>query len=615
MNALTADIIAARVGCSVRVVRKRLAGAEDFFAGYAPRREGAAGPPVKLYDPAVLPALWGSRFGVNIAEQPSVTVRKVRNDRGKARGKSQALVDYATRLAFTEYLAAAIPDVRGACRRAIAKLMQQARVGALAVSGDQVAEVEKLAKAEWLYKKWIYSNTKSFTGPYYSQLWKAAWESEHKRYKQAMDYATVRYTTWDVLESGFGCSRGSGFARFIMLDDRLSDARTGENKKQHYAIYAWCVLTGALLWVEPCETVTAQSYIRTVLSVIAAHGLQERMVWFMENAKAAIATRVQGVIKSLYTEEELANPGEAHKMLFHSNSYVVRNVPSIPRGFGKGFGERSFLRLKTGYDALHYPGAFQGGNRNETVQLTRSSTPVFRNVPEPEDYFRRLLGFAYTEYVDTPRASLNDWAAVHNAQPTIRSMVDYYRSNEKRVPTPEQVAYLLYWAQPELTVVRRKNPGVINCQINGRFYNLRHSALYDPHLTNKKIAVVPLPDNPDFCALYLYDSENPRFICAAEDYRARTVEDASRMQKDSRRMREEFATRVENSKQAVRLATVEEVVSERVSQLDAVAQPAQELPAWASVKDGDDDCKIIDAEVYSDDDDDDVLGDIQQLDF
>jgi len=321
------------------------------------------------------------------------------------------------------------------------------------------------------------------------------------------------------------------------------------------------------------------------------------------------------VIRSLYTPEELANPGEAHKLLFHGSSYIVRNVPSIPRGFGKGFGERSFLRLKTGYDALMYPKAFQGGNRNETVQLTRASTPVFRDVPSTDDYFRRLLGFAYTEYVDTPRASLREWAAAHDSVPTIRAMMDYYRSEEKRVPTPEQVAYLLYWAQPSLTVVKRKTPGVINCQIAGRFYNLRHDALYDGKLSNKKIAVVPIPDNPDFCALYLYDSENPRFICVAEDYRARTPQDANRMQQDSRRMREDFADRVEATKEGLRLTTVAETVSERVARLDAVAPTTHVLPAWAHVQDGDDEHKIIEAEVYTVENDDDVLGEIQQLDF
>lgn len=582
----TAEAIASRVGCSPRAVRKRLAGAQDFIAGYS---ESQGGPKAILYKPEVVEVYWPGVQSLTPREkEPKLRIRKERTDKGRPRGKDELLVEMAVERAFTLYMSSAVPDVRGACRAAIRELMAAARAGELPLPADRaVEEVEKIAQSEWLYKKWICRNDAHFTGPYWTESWKASWEGKYGVHRRAMKSAHVRYTTWQILENDFNCGAGRGFCRFIMLDDRQSDVRTGEDKRQASAIYVWCILTGALLWVESCETVTAEAYIRAILSTVMIYGLPaDPPVLFMENAKAAVAGRVQGAIRSLYTPEQWNDPGRLHKEFFHTDSWIVRNVASIPQGFGKAFGERMFRRLKEAYDAQLYPLAFQGGNRNETVSLVRSANPVFRDVPSVEDYFRRIMAFGYTEYMDAPRESLVAWARAHSAEPTVRSMVDYYRPAERRMPTPKQFAYLLYYAQQNLPKPSKMSmPGAITMQVGGRRYNLRAVELYAPELAPKKFQAIPLPGDPSKCAVYRYEKTGVQFICIAEDFTATTAADAIRMNRSSRQMREHYFDAVDSQVEARLVRRPEDVVADRRRALDSV-DPKMELPVWTASVNG-----------------------------
>lgn len=527
-----AQEVADRVGVTERAVRKRL-GPEYIERVIA--NPAGSGRPIYLYSEKAL-AVWGVHSQLNALTAKG---RKSRNDAGKVRGRNPEIVAYLTDLAFHEFMENAVQDARMACRRALkyaAALIER--------GSDFLHEVEHCAEKEWLYKAWVGRSDKYFRGPLYTQNWRSKHDKKWRQLKSAMSNGHVRYSMWEMFENSFDARRGSGAARFIMLDDRKGDAWTLEDGTQTmiYGIYAWDVLTGALLWVEPAiGSVDSNTYIRAVLGIVNAHGC-DMPIFFMENAKAATAAAVGGTIRALYSDEEMEFLTRSpYKELWQGGPVgVVRNVPHIAHSFGKAFGERRFLYAKN-WDASNFPKSYQGGSIHDGVQLRRANAPVLSSdyTPTPEKYFESLFAGSYTEYLDTPRDAYRNWAVAHGLPATIRSMVNYYTPSEKRFPTALQTAHLLYFASREKHVVKIKQPGSIRVTINHREYNLRSSVLYSDALVGKKVAVIAVPHNPDQCVIY---KENPGampdVICIADDFTARSAEQMTTMRIESRNLRE-----------------------------------------------------------------------------
>lgn len=504
---------------------------------------------------------------------PPSAGRKRRADHSKPRsGRNPETVQALTNIAFAEFLSNAVKDARQACRRALRAYAEQFGLEA----------VEPYAKAEWLYKNHVCRSDKHFKGPFYTQGWEQKHTAKWRKLETAMSQGTVRYNFWRIAENSLGCGPGRGYARFIMLDDRKGDAwTTDENGRNsmRYAVYAWCVLTGALLWVEPAEKITANTYIRAIISAIYAHGL-DCPVFFLENSSSALAAEVCGVVQSLYTEQDKAVlKSREYAELFKGTAGVYRNVPHIPRDLGKAVGERLFGEIKRS-DSLVHPHSYQGGSLREAVQLARKNVPVLgKNTPSVASYFDSVWDYAYSEHLEIPRDSLKEWAKEKGLEPTREAMVRYYAPEQKSYPTAAQAASLLYYCLPVTSV--KLSTGQLRVTLKGRQYNLRAPELYTYELQGRKLDVIQSPfDDSQFLVFERAQGALlPKYICTAQDFTISSADDLH-LRHESRRMREENIARMQaESEEAARAA--EELIRQRklsAGNLVKFQRPAAVLP-------------------------------------
>lgn len=593
MSVLTINDIALAVGRSQQALAKNLA-LRKFEVGT--RSNG--GRPAKLYHPDVL-----NLFVVADNGKAEISrLRKRRSDAGSARGgRSAVVIEYLTRMAFTQYLSSAVPDVRSACRRAIRQAYQEIESGLSPLSR---ADVEACEKSEWLYFNWVNRSCANFRGPAHTQGWELAHRERWHQWDAAMNSGSNRYTFWKIAESDLGAEAGRGRGRFVMLDDRKTDVwtqRSDGNFEMKYAIYAWDVLTGELLWVERAagDAVSGNDYVRCILGVLYTAG-NDCPVWFMENSRAAKALPVRGSITALYTPEQLEwfESGDV-KALFKGQGPVVRNTPHIPKDIGKAIGERLFAEVKR-WDALLYPQSYHGAGIHEAVQLSRAVVPSHgEHTPSGSEYFHNLLGEPYQAYLDQPRNVLKEWAKRHDSEPTRRAMIEYYRPTAITYPTAAQTALLMYHAVTERHVVKLREWGQLDCQINLRHYRLRADELYSPDLLNRKLTVVPIPGRSDECAIYDARQE-PRFICIARDFTGTTAANSVEIRIESRRMRE-------NARANIRAFTESNLLSDPVQLANTRRQSAPELPPASN------ETEIIYTEIIDDSADDAVLNNIHNL--
>ena len=572
-QAITMAQIVQAVGMSRFAIQRR------DISGFACGQTPTSGRPQTLYKPAVVGYL--IQRG-NTPPQPTTTPH--RSDRGTVRGRNAELVEFIVRRTLQEFLSSGVKDLRSACCRALHWAGELVQAGKL--EGAAPTDLERITLS-WLYKNHLLRKRKgkdgSLTlGPFHAENWEGQHNALYRRWDTATASATTSYCNWKIFENDFGAGAGHGFGRWLMLDDRSADVwtRSGDKYTLQYGVYVWCVLTGALMYVEPAETVSAQTYIRAIMATHFLHGLSERTVYFMENSKAAVADRVQHVIAALQTREDqhFFATNKAHKLLCNGAGAVVRNTPHIPKSFGKAFGERRFGLLKKEYDAAYYPDAFHGGGLWESVQLTRAKMPMLTpsSTATVDEYFRGVLAFSYSEYLDRERGSLSEWAEGKGLKPTIRAMRAYYSPKQAKPPTEEQFAQLLFWATNKPNRIKLKTPGSVQPTIGGRLYNLVHPELYQPGLKGEHLTTIPVPGRPNHCAIYLYDQLTPRFLCVAEDMTARSAEDANRMRSQARTWREQHISSLESAAAAARGDT--DLAAERRQALNHNAAPS--MPQW-----------------------------------
>lgn len=562
----TADHLAALARVSTDAVNKRLRNS-SYCLGFIQ----TGGRPTRIYRKDAL-RLWQPEQTAT-----SMSSRKGRNDRGKTRTRNEQCVEWLTALAFAEYMSNAVKDVRSACRRAIVHAVHLIESGT--AHQFTIDDVRVCAENEWLYKKHVARSDKYFKGPVYTDGWQQKHTLKWHKHTDALTTGHVKYSFWKIAENDLGCGRGRGFARFIMLDDRKGDSwtldKTTGATKMRYGVYAWCVLTGALLWVEQCETVTAQTYVRTIVNTIYAHGL-DTPVFFMENSRAAIADQVEGVVRSLYnTSDRQILGSQNYKMLFRSDSGIVRNCPHIPRDLGKAKGERLFAEIKRS-DSLNFPQSFHGAGLHEAVQLERKQMPILgAYTPDAEQYFDTVFNYAYSEHLTQRRDSLKEWSEAHDCEPTYKAMVDYYKPEVKVYPSAVQLANLLYYCMP-ISEVRLTEAGSIRVTMQNRKLNLRAQELYDYDLLKQKLHVCAIPNDSRYLVFKpATKTELPQLVCIAEDFTVQSAADI-RFRQESRQLREVYAKKRNEETQATYAkagVSADELIASRKLQPVQLEQP------------------------------------------
>lgn len=542
---LTYTDIARTVGIADYAVRRKAGALGKYFVGNSFLGSGR---PVKLYSAECL-SLWGVKTSVEAAKPTqSEKMRKSRNDKGGTHsGRDLALADSVVELVFADFMRGAIPDVRGCVRRTLVDLAQNE------ADDERRFQIQSFAVGEWLYQKRIMRRSERFTGDYWTRGgigWVRLHEQKYGVHRAALASATARYDIWRILENAGYAGEGFGARRFLALDDRQTDVRIDdgtESGKMQYAVYVWDVLTRELMWAEFTENVSSETYVRAILECAHRYGWHEQTTLFMENAAAAIAHKTIDAVQALY-ETEIWNAGQPKPLvkLFHTEGFIVRNVPQIPKGFGKAIAERSFKCIKEEFDSRIAPEAFQGGNRTETVSLTRSSTPIFRNKPTVEIYKTELTKWSRNEYLTRERDSLRAWAKAKCLPATLAAKMQYYYQ-----PLPEAnkdgAAMLLFSATRKVSIAKLAVPGALRITIDNEQKNIRSDALYAGELKDRRIAAIQIPNRPkgEFALFLMHreyvkkgNYERPEFIGIGVDFTATTIEEASVYRIESRKMRE-----------------------------------------------------------------------------
>lgn len=601
MSMLTIKDVSVKTGISQQALNKNPA-VRSFCVG---KRVGM-GRPADLYHPDVV-TLYPVNTNTNEIEK---LTRKSRSDKGSFRGgRKKEVVEYLVSLAFTEFMSDAIEDIRSACRRAIATMYRMVENGETFKTKEDVEftatiqDVDVCAKSEWLYFNWINRSDAHFRGVAHIDGWSLAHRAEWRKWDAATKSGSNRYTFWKIAENDLGAEFGRGRGRFIMMDDRQADVWTRQADGTHqlaYAVYAWDILTGELLWVEQAanssNAVSANDYIRCILGVMYRCGL-DCPVFHIENSKAAKAIAVTGAINTLYSEADMEFfRRDDIRKLYRGQEMIVRNVSHIPKDFGKAIGERLFGHVKR-WDSLMYPQSFHGSGIKEAVQLSRAVKPTFtKNTPSVAEYFNGLLGDGYNEYLDQNRSSLKEWARVHNSIPTRRAMIEYYTPAEITMPNPEQTALLLYYAVTVKTTVRMSEWGQLDCVINNRHYRLRSKELYSPELNNRKMTVIPVPGRADECAVFDANGSKVRFVCIAKDFTGTTAAQAAQIRVEGRTLREDALNGIREYTRKTLLADPVELANSRRSPMPELPSPEegrQQEVYFAEVIDEKEDEKLI----------------------
>ena len=507
---VTAETLAAMLGITPRAVAKR-AGIDAYIRG----RVGGVGRPRVVYDPSAV-ELWG--MAAPTVPQPQARQRRQRSDRGAPRVCSPAEWHAIVVAVCGYYLASGQPNLRLACEQA---------VGAMA----QVGTPAPLTAAQ-IYKR---LTTKALCdGVYTSEFYRDGWEVQHRSIWRKKDHALglpKRRWDWQALWEDAGwAGRGFGALRGWSIDVRMADAwtrRADGAMTLPAAVYIRDCLSGMPLWVEPIESETAEAIIRAVLKTMLAWGRSPDICVVIDNGAAMIAERTLGVLRSMLPAVAFDRAASIPE-LFPAASPILHNLPNIPTSPYKAELERSFRLIKDEYDATRHALTYQGGSRQEGVQLRVSHRATHEYLPDSViqtvgSYFGGLGDWMYSDYVNRPRPAMFPTFVRRGAAPTIGSVFAYYYDPTPALPVGEQIAHLLYWASPRRTVVQA-SMGYVDATIDTQAWHVVSSRL-DHTCFRHRIAVLPIPGT-DFAVLMLADDpSHPVYLDTARNAWVRSLDD------------------------------------------------------------------------------------------
>lgn len=336
------------------------------------------------------------------------------------------------------------------------------------------------------------------------------WQHRNQRHSTALQSVQLRYDVPSMLENAGLAGLGYGFGRMIMLDDRVSKIRVAQDGSfyQHNGIYAWCVLSGALLHVEsiPIGTgVNTQSYARTILAMIFAHRIPRNPVVFLENASSAMATRLENLIRELWDEDELrrVRADKTLRAAFGGQTPpVIRNLPHMPTAFGKATGEAFMRTILRRHDAVFR-------EQFSRVSLDVSNQPwLVKKTPNRmlEKISKNGL-LTWDEYGDSVMEwfwnirqydrvkSLEKWANARNLESTRHQMIEYYSGSDyplARDLAMERIGRIVFHASPTRLFHKCTTPGQFSGTIQKNKIHLVCGGI-TIHQVGERLGAVPNP--------------------------------------------------------------------------------------------------------------------------
>jgi hypothetical protein len=490
-----------------------------------------------------------------------ISIRRTRNDKGTQRKRNQAAVDHATKLALQFYLSSGMQDCRFACEMALKATMQAAQLGQITATADEVAAID----IAWFYKRHIMRKDAYHQGPYYSQGWPSLWKTRYKQHNVALTSVHSRREMYKIFESAGWAGEGHGFGKMITLDDRSADVvtvGTDDPLVLPNGIYAWDTLTGCLLWVTPLKGgATTQAYVQTILMATLYWQISDAPIIVLENAQAAKSMRLDQMAEWLYDREaleKLTADRNLTKLFNGQRGPIYRNVPHIAREIGKAAAERGFGIIKREHDARFSPDSFQGGNRDEAVQMHRSNTPWYRGaslsfarhkvaeLKTVAEYFDSVWDYMQGDFLTRERGSLKPWAKDKGLAPTRMAMATYYgRAMRTSLQVPdERMACAIYYATEAMKRAATVTaPGWIRVMMDGRSHVIV-SAQITAGMVGRKIGVCPMPLQEDHYVLVLLKHGKKdiveRLVDVARGRLATTIDEDIRNRQEVRAIRIEI---------------------------------------------------------------------------
>lgn len=550
-DALTVQQIAEAVSRHNSSIRRKLAKHPELEAGKFIKN----GQEVTAYLPKAL-ELWNVSNDIIKASAQSVT-RKSRADRGSIRSVKEELMLKAIDMTRAYFVNTPKCPLKFACEHTV-KILNKCGIYEIKTS-TLYNRLRRKGKTYTKNGRTYREPVGEFYGnplagkPNWRQLQKRNWRKK----ETGIDGAKLRFSNLDMLEDAGMAGAGFGVGRIIIIDDFKRDAGVTvmkDGKKQLAA--PWGVafidaLSRYPLLLLPCETVTTNVVATGIAMVAFQYGIYDDTVWMLENSKSMKNINIEGLVRSLYTDEQLRkfDNGEHQwitDLMYGQRGPIINNIPNIPSHIFKGTVERFFKLIKDEFDGIYFPGNYLGGNRTETTQLNMSSKPIIIEntynefIPgtytvSMDEYWNQLFDFTYSDLINRERPVMHrEFAKKYGFEPTIKNVWEFYGGlNTERIPklTEERLAYVLYFAQPE----RQKNrvtirhSGHYSCVIDGRPINITMRELHSGFI-GRKVATVPIPHNENHFAIFLADDiKEPHFIGIAEDMTVTRISEAPRM--------------------------------------------------------------------------------------
>jgi hypothetical protein len=575
---LTTSELALRAGVSQRAVQKRADDLEPYFIKYD---NSGRGRPERIYSNDALAVFMP---GSVLPESYNETeLRKMRQDRGKARKKIKNELDLKNRI-LEEYLSNALDDIQAACSKICKDMWCE----------DYARQFETPRKmSRYYYQKRLMRNDYAknarsdgeswrtgFIGIAHRERWKEQWQRKWKRKDSALiAQPTNRYNYLDIFEELQLAGEGYGAGRFIVFDDHTSDSfmykdQPGYPGQLPKGLIAIDMLTGMPLDFEPGEVTTTITAIM-VIRLSLRFGLPKLMI--MENSKAMKSSRMSGIIENLYPEDLLAEyRDEAMNYWLRQiwgdiNSPIARNVPLIPRHPGKARLERWFKNVMR-HDAQHYPITYQGGGNN-AVQLKLTTNPM--KPPKGytlDNYYNSLRHYLLNEFPQSLHPGMFPrFEAKKGIEPSIENVWEYYGGLENPgtgiKPDNSRIANVLYYLAEDKdnamllrkTVVKAYT-GRVQCTIDGAPCWFVDSSLND--LRGEKIAIVTIPDsissqidrsvkydrNCNYAALFHMRNKKPFFLNIVKNIYIDSPEIINESKQIVRAVRDDYRERTDYKK-------------------------------------------------------------------